>query len=85
MGGLLGGYAPLDIAEATAPQSGKGYRQKLTHAVYGERAYTVARRQGGVGSIDESLGMALFSGKPFILIDNICVFRTNLITDSGRN
>lgn len=71
MGGLLGGYAPLDIAEATAPQSGKGYRQKLTHAVYGERAYTVARREGGVGSIDESLGMALFSGKPFILIDNI--------------
>jgi hypothetical protein len=51
MGGLVGGYAPLDIAEATAPQSGKGYRQKLTHAVYGERAYTVARRQGGVGSI----------------------------------
>jgi hypothetical protein len=70
MGGLLGGYAPLDIAEATAPQSGKGYRQKLTHAVYGG-AYTVARRQGGVGSIDESLGMALFSGEPFILIDNI--------------
>ena len=71
MGGLLGGYAPLEIAEATAPQSGKGYRQKLIHAVYGERAYTVARRQGGVGSFDESLSMALFSGKPFILIDNI--------------
>lgn len=71
MGGLLGGYAPIDIAEATAPQSGKGYRQKLTHAVYGETAYTVARREGGVGSIDESLGMALFSGRPFVLIDNI--------------
>ena len=47
MGCLLGGYAPLEIAEATAPQSGKGYRQKLIHAVYGERA---ARSRGAGGA-----------------------------------
>ena len=73
MGRLIDGrgFAPVDVAEADQSQSGKGYRHDLVLAVYGERRYQTAERKGGVGSLDESLSSALFSGRAFILIDNV--------------
>ncbi len=71
MGGILTGPIPIDVAEADQSQSGKTFRQKLVRAIYGEDAYPIARRNGGVGSTDESLSAALQSGKPFIAYDNL--------------
>jgi hypothetical protein len=71
MGGFIPDAIPLDIAEADASQSGKTYRQKVVRAVYGERGYPIALKNGGVGSFDESLSAALISGRPFISIDNV--------------
>jgi hypothetical protein len=72
MGCLLPGTdALIDAVEADDSQAGKGWRHKLTHAIYGEVTYGVAKRDGGVGSFDESLSAALMSGKPFITLDNL--------------
>lgn len=63
---------PVDVAEADQSQSGKGYRQKLVAALYGEQVQPVAQRaQGGVGSFDESLAARLHTGRPFIQLDNL--------------
>ncbi len=70
-GGLFTGMVPQDVAEADASQSGKTFRQKCVAAVYGERARVIAKRAGGVGSLDESIGSALFGGTPFIRLDNM--------------
>ena len=69
--GLLGGRPPVDVAEADDSQAGKGYRQKLICAVYGETPALVAQRTGGVGSLDESFQEALIRGRPFIVLDNL--------------
>jgi hypothetical protein len=83
------GFAPIDVAEATESQSGKGYRHDLVLAVYGESCYQTAERKGGVGSLDESLGSALYSGRPFIRIDNqrgsiSSTFLESFMTANGR-
>jgi hypothetical protein len=62
---------PISIIEANKPQTGKGHFQQLTCAIYRERAYVIAKRNGGVGSLDESIGHALLSGRPFVSIDNV--------------
>ena len=61
---------PVDLAEADESQSGKGYRQKLVAAIYGEKLSLVTMRNGGVGSVDESLNAKLIAGRPFIQFDN---------------
>lgn len=61
---------PIFIVEADASQAGKGYLLQLIQQVYNEQCSIVAKREGGVGSIDESLSRVLVSGKPFITIDN---------------
>jgi hypothetical protein len=71
MGGFFASTIPVDIAEADLSQSGKTYRQKVVRAIYGEPAYPIARKSGGVGSLDESLSAALISGRPFITFDNV--------------
>lgn len=70
MGGHLPGNVPIDVAEADRSQAGKGYRQSLVCALYGESAYFVTSRNGGVGSVDESFAAALVAGRPFISLDN---------------
>lgn len=70
MGGHVRGSVPIDCAEADQSQSGKGYRHHLVAALYGESAYFVTARQGGVGSVDESFAAALIAGRPFICLDN---------------
>ena len=69
-GGFLKGRVPADVAEADQSQSGKTYRQKVIAALYNERLSLVTSRQGGVGSIDESLNQALVAGRPCIQFDN---------------
>ena len=71
MGGFLRDAIPLDVAEADSSQSGKTYRQKLVRAIYREIAYPIGCKNGGVGSLDESLSAALLSGRPFVAIDNL--------------
>jgi hypothetical protein len=70
LGGHLKGRVPADVAEADQSQSGKTYRQKLIAAIYNERVSLVTNREGGVGSIDESLSQQLIAGRPFIQFDN---------------
>ena len=71
MGGHLADRIPIDIAEADQSQAGKGYRHELVCTLYNEKAYLIAARSGGVGSLDESLGSGLISGQPFICFDNL--------------
>ncbi len=70
-GGLLGGRPPLDLGEADASQSGKGFRNKITAALYGEKVRTVTQRKRGVGGLEEKLDAALVKGSPLISLDNI--------------
>jgi bifunctional DNA primase/polymerase-like protein len=70
-GRLLGNADfPIDIAEADQSQSGKTFRLKLISAIYGETPYIIANRDGGVGSLDESISSALIAGVPFIIFEN---------------
>ena len=70
-GNHLGGRAPVDLGEADASQSGKGYRAKLTAAIYGHIVKTVTQKKGGVGSMEESFATALIQGYNFISFDNV--------------
>lgn len=83
------GFSPIDVAEANESQSGKGYRHDLNLAVYGTTCYQTAQRSGGVGSVDESLQSALFSGQVFVRIDNYrgelnSPFLESFMTNAGR-
>ena len=70
-GGLLKGRAPVDMGEADASQTGKGYRNKLTAALYSQSVKTVTQQKGGVGSMEENFNMALIRGANFIALDNV--------------
>lgn len=70
LGGLLGGRAPMLVAEADQSQAGKGYLFKVLSAIYGTRAHVIAQRKGGVGGLEESIGSALLRGSPFVMLDN---------------
>lgn len=63
--------APLSAVEADEHQTGKTTMQKIVAAIYNEVASYVVKRTGGVGSLDESMGTALVSGKTFTLLDNL--------------
>ena len=70
-GGFIKGRAPIDLGEADASQSGKGYRNKLTAAVYRTLGAIVNQKSRGVGSLEESFNSALIRGKAIICIDNV--------------
>lgn len=82
-GGLLEGDFPLDLSEADESQAGKTYRQKLVCAIYGEAPYIIARRENGVGSLDESISGALISGRPFICFENVRGIMDSQILESA--
>jgi hypothetical protein len=82
-GSLLNADFPLDLAEADESQSGKTYRQKLACAIYGEKPYVIARRENGVGSLDESISCALLSGRPFICFENVRGIMDSQILESA--
>jgi len=71
LGRFLKGRVPVDVAEADESQSGKTYRQKVVAALYNERLSVVTQRDGGVGSVDESLDQQLVAGRLFIQLDNL--------------
>jgi hypothetical protein len=71
MGGLLHGRAPIDLGEADSSQTGKGYRNKLTAAIYGCVPQAVSIRRSGVGGLEESFDKALIAGHVFVSLDNI--------------
>jgi hypothetical protein len=70
VGGFIKRRVPADVAEADQSQSGKTFRQKVMAALYNERLSLVTCKEGGVGSIDESLSQQLVAGRPFIQFDN---------------
>jgi len=70
-GSLLDGRAPIDLGEADQSQTGKGYRNKLTAAIYCCKVKTVTQKKGGVGSLEESFASALLRGYNFISFDNV--------------
>jgi len=56
----------------STPSTGKGYRNKLTTAIYGHTPRTVTqRRDRGVGSLEENFDTALIKGAAFISLDNM--------------
>ncbi len=71
LGGLLGGRAPVDLSEANESQAGKGFKNKVTAAVFGMKLRTITQRRTGVGGIEESFSGALVSGAAFICLDNL--------------
>lgn len=71
VGKLITDPTPADIAEADHSQSGKTFRQEIIRMIYGEKAHLITKKTGGVGSLDESIGAGLMSGKPFISFDNV--------------
>lgn len=70
-GGLLRGRSPIDLGEADQSQTGKGFRNKITAAVYRQQVRTVAQRSGGVGSLEEDMSSKLIAGANFICLDNV--------------
>jgi hypothetical protein len=68
---LPGEPVPVDVAEADQSQSGKTYRQKIVARIYGTEPSYVNMKSRGVGGVDESIQSVIFSGRPFIAIDNL--------------
>lgn len=71
LGGWITGPVPIDVAEANASQSGKSYRQQVTGAIYGQQLAVVTKKEGGVGSLEETLQDHLVKGRTFIQFDNM--------------
>ncbi len=70
MGGLLPGRAALDLGEANESQSGKGYRHKITAAIYGDLVYGATVSEG-ISKLDEAFDSHVISGRFFVSLDNI--------------
>ena len=69
---LIPGRSPIHVTEANVSQAGKGYRNRLTAAIYRHTIATVSKKTGGgVGSTEETFDTHLISGRPFISFDNI--------------
>jgi hypothetical protein len=72
LGGLLGGRAPIDLGEADESQTGKGFRNKITAAIYGHDVATVTQKgRGSVGSFEETFNSLVMSGVNFLSFDNV--------------
>lgn len=89
-GGLLGGRMPLTVIEADDSQAGKGYFCKIVGALYSTATASIARQDGGVGSLDEAVGDKIIKGKEFIQIDNVrgriqSQFFESILTESSVN
>ena len=70
-GGFIKGRAPIDLGEADASQSGKGFRNKLTAAIYRTLSAIINQRKHGVGGLEESFNSALIRGAAIVCIDNV--------------
>ena len=70
-GGFLNGPAPMFLYLADDSQAGKTSMARCVPAIYGAEPALVTQREGGVGSMDESINAALASPSPFLLLDNL--------------
>lgn len=61
----------IDLGEADQSQSGKGFRNKVTAAIYNHTPVAISQQRAGVGSLEESFDRALTAGKTFIALDNV--------------
>ena len=71
LGGLLNARAPVDLGESDKSQTGKGYRNRITAAIYGATIASITQRKGGVGSLLETFDTELIHGAVFVSIDNV--------------
>lgn len=69
-GDWLERHAPIDLGEADKSQTGKGYRNKVTAALY-KNSVTVVNQRRGIGGLEDSFAKAAMSGSQFIGIDNV--------------
>jgi len=69
-GDLLKARAPMDLGEADESQTGKGYRNKITAAMYGHVVTSVTQRKTAVGGFEETFNARLIAGDSFISFDN---------------
>lgn len=93
-GMAVGGMFPYppapDYAEANESQAGKGFRHEMIREIYALPYKVVAKRIGGVGSLDEDIGTALLDGCLFVTIDNVrgCLnssFLESALTNPGKH
>jgi hypothetical protein len=71
LGGLLPARAPVDLGEADQSQTGKGYRNRITAAIYRHLDATINQATGIIGSPEETFDGALISGHAYISLDNL--------------
>ncbi len=71
MGGFVYGHALMNAVEADQSQTGKDYLLATQRACYGGSVYVISRREGGVGSPDESTAQGFASGRPFLYYENV--------------
>lgn len=90
----IGGMFPYppapDYAEANESQAGKGYRHEMIRAIYDLPHKMIAKRTGGVGSLDEDIGTALLDGCLFVTLDNVrgslkSTFLESALTNAGKH
>ncbi len=71
LGGILCARAPVDLGEADESQTGKGYRNKLTAAIYGCKVSAVTQRRTAIGGFEETFNSMLMVGRNFIALENV--------------
>ena len=70
-GGLIDGLIPAGVSEADQIGAGKTLWQTVLAAVYNDSPVVIAQQRGGVGSMDESIGSGLITGRAFMQLDNL--------------
>lgn len=71
IGRLIKGFTAPTTFEASESQTGKGTLVGCIEGANGEEGSYISKRNGGVGSFDESIDGALISGRPILVIDNL--------------
>jgi len=71
IGGIGNIRSPIELCEADESQAGKGFKAKISAAIYNEIPFAINQQHGGVGSLEESMNQALIEGRIFINFDNL--------------
>jgi hypothetical protein len=70
-GGLIDGLIPAGVSEADQIGAGKTLWQTVLAAIYNDSPVVLTQQRGGVGSMDESIGSGLITGRAFMQLDNL--------------
>jgi hypothetical protein len=70
-GGLIDGLIPAGVSEADQIGAGKTLWQTVPAAIYNDSPVVLTQQRGGVGSMDESIGSGLITGRAFVQLDNL--------------